>query len=291
MIKMRNVKVGLVQAKWEGDVKTDEGIRTGIEKMIRKHERFVEEASSRGVQILSFQELFFGPYFPAEQDRRWFKYAESIPGPISERFRGLAERHKMVLIVPLFERDIEGVYYNTTVVLDVDGSMKGIYRKNHIPHQPPGYWEKFYFRPGNLGYPVFDTAYARIAVYTCYDRHFPEGARAIGLRGAEIVFVPAATTKGHSDHLWTLEQSAHAVANGYFVATNNRVGDEPWGIGRFYGSSYVVSPKGDLIVKGSEDGEELVVADVDLDLTAEVRNYWPFFRDRRPETYSDLVRP
>ncbi len=286
---MRNVRIGLVQARWEGKVETEEDIREGIEAMLKKHERFVEEAASKGVQMICFQELFFGPYFAAEQDRRWLDFAEPIPGPITERFAELAEKHKMVIILPMFEEEAPGFYYNTTVVIDTDGEIVGLYRKSHIPHQPPGYWEKFYFRPGNLGYPVFETEYGLVGIYTCYDRHFPEGARILGLNGAEIVFNPSATTRGHSDHLWTLEQSAHAVANGYFVAAINRVGDEPWGIGYFYGSSYIVNPKGEIVVQGSDEGDELVIGDIDLDMTREVKNYWPFFRDRRPETYDEIL--
>ncbi len=287
----RKVKIGLVQAQWEGDVQSDDQIRQGIEQTLEKHERFVKQAADQGVQILCFQELFFGPYFAAEQDRRWFKYAEPIPGPVTKRFAALARKYRTVVILPIFEIEAPGVYYNTSVVIDTDGEIVGIYRKSHIPHQPPGYWEKFYFRPGNLGYPVFETEYALVGVYTCYDRHFPEGARILGLNGAEIVFNPSATTRGHSDHLWTLEQSAHAVANGYYVAAINRIGDEPWGIGYFYGSSYIVNPKGEIVVQGPDDREELVVAEVDLDLIREVKDYWPFFRDRRPDTYDQILEP
>ncbi|NWF96462.1 MAG: acyltransferase [Candidatus Thorarchaeota archaeon] len=286
---MRMVRIGLVQACWEGNVTNDEEIRRGIEKMLKKHEGFVEEAAKKQVNILCFQELFNGPYFAAEQDPRWFRFTERIPGPTFDRFAPLAEKHGMVIIAPIYEEESPGFYYNTSMIINCDGSLLGIYRKSHIPHQPPGYWEKFYFRPGNLGYPVFETRFGRIGVYTCYDRHFPEGARILGLNNAEIVFTPSATTRGHSDHLWTLEQSAHAVANGYFVAAINRVGDEPWGIGHFYGTSYVVNPKGEVLVKGSDDKDELVIADIDLDMTREVRNYWPFFRDRRPETYEDIL--
>src|SRR5918911_48442 len=178
--------------------------------------------------------------------------------------------------------------YNTAAVIDADGKYLGKYRKNHIPHVNPGFWEKFYFRPGNLGYPCFDTAYARVGVYICYDRHFPEGARALGLNGAEIVFNPSATVAGLSEYLWKLEQPAHAVANGYFIAAINRVGTEaPWNIGEFYGSSYFCDPRGRIIAQASRDRDEVLTADLDLDMIREVRQTWQFFRDRRPEMYQD----
>ena len=190
------------------------------------------------------------------------------------------------------EEDIPGVYYNSAAVIDADGSYLGKYRKHHIPHCLPGFWEKFYFRPGNLGYPVFQTAYAKIGVYICYDRHFPEGARALGLNGAEIVFNPSATVAGLSEYLWKLEQPAHAAANGYFIGAINRVGTEaPWNIGEFYGQSYFADPRGQIVSQGSRDQDELIVADLDLDKIREVRNIWQFYRDRRPDSYGDLVAP
>ncbi|UCE11466.1 MAG: acyltransferase [Candidatus Thorarchaeota archaeon] len=286
---MRKVRVGLVQAEWEGSVETEKDIEENIEKMIRKHEGFATVAEQQDVQILCFQELFFGPYYCAEQDRRWYKYAEPIPGPLTDRMGRLAKQHGMVLIAPMYEEEEVGVYYNTAVVFGTDGSILGRYRKNHIPHLDPGFWEKFYFRPGNLGYPVFETEFGNIGVYICYDRHFPEGARALGLNGAEIVFNPSATVAGLSEHLWTLEQPAHAVANGYFLGATNRVGEEPWGTGIFYGSSYVVDPRGQIVTQGSRDKEEVVVAEIDLDMIREVRNVWQFYRDRRPETYDELI--
>jgi len=175
-------------------------------------------------------------------------------------------------------------------LLDADGTYLGKYRKHHIPHVGPGFWEKFYFRPGNLGYPVFDLPFARIGVYICYDRHFPEGARALGLAGAEIVFNPSATVAGLSEYLWKLEQPAHAVANGYFVGAINRVGVEaPWNIGEFYGSSYFCDPRGQIIAQACRDKDEVLTADLDLDKIAEVRKTWQFFRDRRPDAYGPIV--
>jgi N-carbamoylputrescine amidase len=185
---------------------------------------------------------------------------------------------------------MSGVYYNTAAVIDADGKYLGKYRKNHIP-QVSGFWEKFFFKPGNLGYPVFQTAYAKVGVYICYDRHFPEGARALGLNGAEIVFNPSATVAGLSQYLWELEQPAHAAANGYYIAAVNRVGTEaPWNIGEFYGSSYFANPRGKIIAQASPKESQLLTAELDLSVIDEVRNLWQFYRDRRPETYGDLLK-
>jgi beta-ureidopropionase len=203
----------------------------------------------------------------------------------------VARRHSMVIVVPLYEEDGTGIYYNTAAVIDADGSYLGKYRKNHIPHCAPGFWEKFYFRPGNLGYPVFKTRYADVGVYICYDRHFPEGARELGLNGAEIVFNPSATVAGLSEYLWRLEQPAHAVANAFFVGAINRVGyEDPWRIGEFYGQSYFCTPRGQIVAQGSRDRDELITAELDLDQIREVRNVWQFYRDRRPETYGGLCK-
>jgi N-carbamoylputrescine amidase len=261
--------------------------------MIAKHVRLIGEAAAKKARIVCLQELFYGPYFCAEQETRWYALTERVPeGPTVTKMRGLARKHGMVLIVPVYEEDQPGVYYNTAAVIDADGSYLGKYRKTHIPHCHPGFWEKFYFRPGNLGYPVFETAFAKIGVYICYDRHFPEGARALGLAGAEIVFNPSATVAGLSEHLWKLEQPAHAVANGYFVGAINRVGMEaPWNIGEFYGQSYFCDPRGQILAQAPRDRDGVVVADLNLDMISQVRGVWQFYRDRRPETYGALVAP
>jgi N-carbamoylputrescine amidase len=192
----------------------------------------------------------------------------------------------------MYEEEQTGVYYNTAAVIDADGTYLGKYRKTHIPHVS-GFWEKFYFRPGNLGYPVFDTAVGRIGVYICYDRHFPEGARALGLNGAELVFIPSATSRGLSMHLWKIEQTSHAIANGYFVGTINRVGQErDFGPNDYYGSSYFCDPRGQFVGEvASEKDEELLVRDLPMELVREVRNTWQFYRDRRPELYGGIVAP
>jgi len=283
------VLCGLTQAGCpDSSGRTPQQLKAG---MLEKHLPLIEEAGRRGVQILCLQEIFAGPYFCAEQDPRWYATAEPVPdGPTVRRMAELARRFGMAMVVPVYEQEMTGVYYNTAAVLDADGSYLGKYRKTHIPHCLPGFWEKFYFRPGNLGYPTFQTRFARVGVYICYDRHFPEGARALGLAGAEIVFVPSATTAGHSEYLWRLEQTSHAVANGYFVGTNNRVGrEQPWNIGEFYGQSYFCDPRGRILAEASRDRDELVLAECDLATIAEVRTQWQFFRDRRPDLYGPLV--
>ncbi|HEX2722141.1 MAG TPA: nitrilase-related carbon-nitrogen hydrolase, partial [Gemmatimonadaceae bacterium] len=271
----------------------DEPLETIREANIAKHVPLIERAASEGVQIICMQEIFTGPYFCAEQTTRWYDSTEAIPdGPTTRLMQELAKRHNMVIVVPIYEEESPGVYYNTAAVIDADGTYLGKYRKNHIPHVAPGFWEKFYFKPGNLGYPVFKTAYADVGVYICYDRHFPEGARALGLNGAEIVFNPSATVAGLSEYLWKLEQPAHAVANAYFIGAINRVGHEqPWDIGEFYGQSYFCDPRGQFLATATRDKTELITAELDFDKIREVRNTWQFYRDRRPETYDELVTP
>ena len=285
----RTVLSGLIQA---GNPLNDESksVAEIQAAMFEKHLPMIHEAGKKGVQILCLQEIFNGPYFCPGQDKRWYDAAEAIPGPTCDKLAPIAKQYKMAMVVPLYEREMAGVYYNSAAVIDADGSYLGKYRKNHIP-QTSGFWEKYFFRPGNMGYPTFQTRYAKIGVYICYDRHFPEGARALGLNGAEIVYNPSATVAGLSEYLWKLEQPAHAVANGYFVGAINRVGTEaPWNIGKFYGTSYFVDPRGNFLAMGSEDQDELVVAEMNLDLIEEVRRIWQFYRDRRPDSYEDMVK-
>ena len=287
----RIIKSALIQATCPYDGSSDPlSIRTA---MIDKHMALIEEAATRGVQILCMQELFYGPYFPAEQEMRWYDITEEIPnGPTIQLMMETARRLGMVLVVPIYEVDGTGIYYNTAAVIDADGRFLGKYRKTHLPHCHPGFWEKFYFRPGNLGYPVFETAVGKVGVYLCYDRHFPEGARCLGLNGAEIVFNPSATVAGLSEHLWKIEQPAHAVANQYFIAAINRVGfEKPWNIGEFYGQSYFCDPRGQMVAVASRDKDELLIADLDLGMIQEVRNVWQFYRDRRPESYGPIILP
>jgi N-carbamoylputrescine amidase len=276
------VRAAIVQTEWTGDK----------DSMIKKNADYAREAAEQGAQVMCFQELFYGPYFCQVQENEHFDYAEPIPdGPTTKLMQDLAKETGMVLVVPIFEMEQEGFYYNTAAVIDSDGTYLGKYRKNHIPHVK-GFWEKFYFRPGNMGYPVFDTAVGKVGVYICYDRHFPEGWRALGLNGAKIVFNPSATSRGLSMYLWKLEQPASAVANEYFIGAINRVGKEPFGDNDFYGSSYFVDPRGQIIGDSASDTEEeLVIRDLDLDQIEEVRQQWAFYRDRRPDAYGDLVAP
>lgn len=286
----RIVRGGLIQC---ANPVNDESVPVAQIKRaaLEAHLPFVEEAARKGVQVLCLQEIFDGPYFCPGQSPRWYDAAEPVPGPTTQFFQEIAKKHSMVIVVPIYEREQAGVYYNTAAVIDADGTYLGKYRKTHIPQVNPGFYEKFYFKPGNLGYPVFQTAYAKVGVYICYDRHFPEGARILGLHGAEIVLNPSATVAGLSQYLWKLEQPAHAVANGYFVGAINRVGTEaPWNIGKFYGTSYFVDPRGNFLATGSEDQSELVTADLNLDMIEEVRRVWPFYRDRRPDLYGDLAK-
>jgi beta-ureidopropionase len=276
------VRAALVQTEWTGDKQS----------MIDRNVAYARQAAEQGAQVMCFQELFYGPYFCQVQENEHFDYAEPIPdGPTTRAMQDLAKETGMVLIAPMFEKEDDGFFYNTAAVIDADGTYLGKYRKQHIPHVK-GFWEKFYFRPGNGGYPVFDTAVGRIGVYICYDRHFPEGWRALGLNGAKIVFNPSATSRGLSMYLWALEQPAAAVANEYYIGAINRVGTEPFGDNDFYGSSYFVDPRGQFVgEQASDTDEELVIRDLDLDLIDEVRKQWAFYRDRRPDAYDELVAP
>ncbi|MBC7395814.1 MAG: acyltransferase [Bdellovibrionales bacterium] len=282
------VKAGLIQLA--NKVPTEASCKEHRDGMIEAHLKYIDQAGKAGVKMLCFQEIFTGPYFCPSQDKKWYGLAEAIPdGHTTRLMQEYAKKYSMVIVVPIYEEHMTGVYYNTAAVIDADGKYLGKYRKNHIP-QVAGFWEKFFFKPGNLGYPVFKTAYGNVGVYICYDRHFPEGARALGLNGADIVFNPSATVAGLSQYLWELEQPAHAAANGYFVGAINRVGKEaPWNIGEFYGSSYFANPKGKIIAQASKDQDELVMADLNFDEIREVRDLWQFYRDRRPETYGNLT--
>ncbi|OGI07036.1 MAG: acyltransferase [Candidatus Melainabacteria bacterium RIFCSPLOWO2_02_FULL_35_15] len=284
----KTVKIGLIQMA--NKLPAESSCKEHVKAMIDAHIPYIEEAAGKKVQMLCFQEMFTGPYFCPSQDTKWYDLAEPIPdGHTTQLMCNFAKKYNMVIIVPIYEMEMTGVYYNTASVIDADGKYLGKYRKNHIP-QVKGFWEKFFFRPGNLGYPVFKTKYGSIGVYLCYDRHFPDGARCLGLNGAEIVFNPSATVAGLSEYIWKVEQPAHAVANGYFVCAINRVGTEaPWNIGEFYGSSYIVNPKGQILVQASRNKDELLVCDINMDEIKEARDLWQFYRDRRPETYKELV--
>jgi len=285
----RIVRGALIQAKLNEP--GDSPVAKIKQAMTDKTVAMIEQAAEKGAQVTCLQELFNGPYFCCEQDAKWYELTEPVPdGPTVKLMQEVAKKHEMVLVVPVYEEDLPGVYYNTAAVIDADGSYLGKFRKMHIPQAAPGFWEKFYFRPGNLGYPVFDTRIGKVGVYICYDRHFPEGARCLGLNGAEIVFNPSATVAGLSEYLWKIEQPAHAVANQYFVGAINRPGTEaPWKFGEFYGQSYFCDPRGQFLAEACRDDDEIVIADMDFELIRQVRNTWQFFRDRRPETYDSVV--
>lgn len=286
---MANVKTGLIQMGLKGDTSmSPEEIR---DHMLEAHIPMIEEAGRQGVQVLTFQEVFTQPYFCPSQDEKWYRAAEAIPdGHTTRMMQGYAKKYNMVIVVPIYEEAMPGVYYNTAAVIDADGSYLGKYRKTHIP-QVAGFWEKFFFKPGASNWPVFDTAYCKLGVYICYDRHFPEGWRALALNGAEYIVNPSATVAGLSEYLWKLEQPASAAANGVFIGAINRVGTEaPWNIGEFYGQSYIVNPRGSIEAIASRDKDELLVHDIDLDMVRQVRDNWQFFRDRRPETYGPLTK-
>jgi N-carbamoylputrescine amidase len=288
---MAKLTCGLIQMGLKGDTTMPpDRIR---DLMIEAHLPLIEKAAAQGVQVLCFQEVFTQPYFCPGQERKWYAAAERIPdGHTTRLMQELAKKHRMVMVVPIYEEAMPGVYYNTAAVIDADGAFLGKYRKNHIPQVDPGFYEKFFFKPGDLGYPVFETAYVKLGVYICYDRHFPEGWRALALNGAEYILNPSATVAGLSKYLWELEQPASAAANGVFIGAINRVGkEEPWAakMGEFYGSSYIVNPRGKIEAQASYDKDELLVHTIDLDMVREVRNTWQFFRDRRPETYGPLV--
>ncbi len=287
----RTVRAALIQATLTEDATAPtDRIKAS---MIDKHVALIEEAAGQGAQIVCLQELFYGPYFGAEQNAKWYEMVEHIPdGDTTRLMQDLARKHKMVIIAPMYEEDLTGLYYNTAAVIEADGTYLGKFRKIHIPHCHPGFWEKFYFRPGNLGYPVFDTSVGKVGVYICYDRHFPEGWRELGLNGAEIVFNPSATVAGLSEYLWKLEQPAAACANIYYIGAINRPGLEaPWNIGEFFGTSYFANPRGQIITEGPRSEDAVIVADLDLNLIREVRNVWQFYRDRRPDTYEAITRP
>ncbi|MCX8252277.1 MAG: N-carbamoylputrescine amidase [Longimicrobiales bacterium] len=262
---------------------------TGItprDEMMAQQTILIRNAAAQGAQIIGLQELATGPYFCQNESDEWFDLAESVPdGPTTAEMMALAAEIEVALVVPLFEED-DNFFYNTAVVIDADGTFLGRYRKTHIPYAKT-YREKYYFKPGNTGFPVFSTRFAKIGVYICYDRHFPEGARALGKNGAEIVFIPSATG-GRSKQYWHIEQRGHAIANGYFVATSNRVGKESTGPNEFYGHSYFCDPYGRILSEAGEE-EEVLIADIDLSSLRATHVDMPFWRDRRPETYDDLT--
>jgi len=286
---MTMLRGGLIQMGLKAS--TEESPQAITKAMIEAHLPLIHEAGKQGVQVLCFQEVFTQPYFCPSQDTKWYDAAEPIPdGPTTKLMQELAAKYQMVIVVPIYESTgVTGVYYNTAAVIDADGKYLGKYRKTHIP-QVAGFWEKFFFKPGASAWPVFNTRYCKLGVYICYDRHFPEGWRALALNGAEYIVNPSATVAGLSEYLWKLEQPASAAANGCWIGAINRVGTEaPWNIGEFYGQSYFVNPKGEIEKIASRDKDELIVHDLDMGLVRQIRDRWQFFRDRRPELYGILT--
>lgn len=262
----------------------------------------IEEAARRGAKIICTQELFRSKYFCQSEDYQYFDYAESIPGPSSEALAAVARKHNVVVVGSLFERRAPGLYHNTSVVIDANGELLGLYRKMHIPDDPL-FYEKFYFTPGDLGFKAFQTKYAKIGVLICWDQWYPEGARITALKGAEVIFLPTAIGwhPGEEEAInkaqhnsWELIQRSHAVANGVFIAAPNRVGHETFdripgeGI-QFWGQSFICDPRGQLLQLGSIDQEEILIAECDLSLINQQRTHWPFLRDRRIDAYGSIT--
>jgi beta-ureidopropionase len=279
--------VRIAGVQFVGHADREVNVRTAI--------RMVRQAAAQGANIVCLPELFSTMYFCVETRREYFDWAEPIPGPTIERMAEVARETGIVLIAPIFERAPDGLFYNAAAVIGPDGRVTGKYRKSSIPlmdvarsKEPRGN-EKFYFEPGDLGFPTFPTPFGRIGILICYDRHFPEAARVLGLDGAEIVFVPTATT-GMARYLWDLELRAHAVANIYYVCGVNKVGVDVGGSTRnHHGASVIVNPRGEILGQGSDTREDIVIADVDLSVIPELRALWGYYRDRRPDMYGPVV--
>ena len=285
---MSKVKVGLVQMSCSGDAKSN------MDKAIAG----IKNAAVKGANIVCLQELFTSLYFCDVEDYENFKLAEPVPGPTTDILSAVAKEAGVVVIASLFEKRAQGLYHNTTAILDADGSYLGKYRKMHIPDDP-AYFEKFYFTPGDLGYKMFETKYGKIGVLICWDQWYPEASRLTALMGAEILFYPTAigwatsqdeATNTEQYNAWQTIQRSHAVANGVHVVSVNRVGLEQNGAMKFWGGSFVANPFGSLIVKATHDQEEVIVTELDLSKTDSYRTHWPFLRDRRIDSYGDIVK-
>lgn len=282
----RKVNVAVVQMSCTG--RKEQNVNKAVAR--------IEDAAARGANIICLQELFHGLYPCQTEEHARFAEAEPIPGPISQVLADASKRLGVVIIGSLFERRAPGVYHNSAVVLDADGTQAGLYRKMHIPDDP-WYYEKFYFAPGDLGFRSFQTRFGRVGTLVCWDQWFPEGARLTALTGAEILFYPTAIgwlpdekdTYGPSQHsAWETMMRSHAIANGVFVAAPNRVGREHQL--QFWGASFVSDPYGNVLARASHDKEETLVVECDLGLLDTVRTHWPFFRDRRIDAYADLTK-
>jgi N-carbamoylputrescine amidase len=285
---MSKVKVGLVQMSCSAD--KEQNILKAIDK--------VREAAAKGAQIICLEELFASLYFCDVEDYENFKLADPIPGPVTDMFGKLAGELGVVIIASLFEKRAQGLYHNTTVVLDADGSYLGMYRKMHIPDDP-AYYEKFYFTPGDLGYKIFKTKFATFGILICWDQWFPEAARITALMGAEILFYPTAIgwatlqdaeTNTEQYNAWQTIQRSHAIANGVHVVSVNRVGLEQNGAMKFWGGSFISNPMGTVLYQASHDMEEIIIKEIDLSKTDTYRTHWPFMRDRRIDSYQPITK-
>lgn len=286
----RTVRLALVQMSCSNS--REANVDKGVER--------IEQAAADGANIICLQELFSGPYPCLEEDYAMFSWAEEIPGPTTERLAGLARRLQVVIVASLFERRAPGLYHNTAVVFDADGSVAGTYRKMHIPDDPH-YYEKFYFTPGDLGFKVIPTKFAKLGVGVCWDQWYPEAARLFALAGAEILLYPTAIgwhpqekeELGATQHAaWETMMRAHSIANGLWLGAPNRVGyeDGPHGGLEFWGGSFISGPSGQIIAKADHSSEQIVVASCDLDLIDDVRTHWPFLRDRRIDAYGGITQ-
>lgn len=283
---MRNVRLAVLQMR--GNESRDRNVQRSIER--------IEAAADDAAQVVCLQELFTGPYPCQSEDHRIFSWAESIPGPTTDQLSEVARRRGIVIVAPLFERRAPGLYHNTVAVIDADGSIAGVYRKMHIPDDPL-FYEKFYFTPGDLGFQVIPTRFAKLGVGICWDQWYPEAARLFSLAGAEILLYPTAigwiheekAEYGEGQHqAWQTMMRSHAIANGIWLGAPNRVGIED--ALEFWGASFIVSPRGEIVASGGHTDEETVIADCDLELSDVVRTHWPFLRDRRIDAYQDLTR-
>jgi N-carbamoylputrescine amidase len=290
-MKQNSVRLGLLQTSCSSDPKEN----------LQKTLAFAEKAAKQGAKIICTQELFCSQYFCQIEDHKYFQLAEPIPGPSTTAFQKLAKKYKVVIVASLFEKRSAGVYHNTAVIIDADGSLLGIYRKMHIPDDPL-FYEKFYFTPGDLGFKAWQTKYGKIGVCICWDQWYPEAARLTALQGAEILFYPTAigwhpkekSEYGTNQHnSWELIQRSHAVANGCYVAVANRIGHEAPDGGEgleFWGQSFVAGTSGQILSKASVNKEEILLTDIELGKVDVTRTHWPFFRDRRIDAYGDLTK-
>ncbi len=287
MRKRKNCKIGIIQIQCKEDKSKN------IDNAINK----IKLLKKQGADIICLPELFSTHYFCHSEDHTHFQLAEPIPGPTTKIFSGLAEEMQIVLILPIFEKRAAGIYHNTVVILDEQGEINGFYRKNHIPDDP-GYYEKFYFSPGDTSYEVVHTKFANIGVLICWDQWFPEAARIVALSGADIIFYPTAigwdlnenneSVNREQLRAWQTIQQSHAIANGLYIVAVNRIGTEH--NQRFWGNSFVSHPFGTIIYQSPADGEDAAVIDIDLEENEKYRTVWPFFRDRRIDTYHDLLK-